>query len=324
MLGSNSFSGASFAAYALKNGAQVIGISRSAEVGLPFAPYKWTEHKHFEFYQLDLNTELNQIATLIQDSKPEFVVNFAGQGMVAESWEKPEDWFQTNVVATIKLHNILRTYRFLKKYVHISTPEVYGNCTGSITEQAPFHPSTPYAVSRAAADMSLQTFYCAYGFPVVTTRAANVYGPGQQLYRIIPKTILSIERGRRLPLQGGGTSRRSFIHIRDVCDATWRIMLHGKVGDTYHISTSGLVSIRGLVELICKQMGASFEEVTESAPERLGNDSAYDLDCSKLRETLGWTHSIDLVEGIGECISWVRSNYESFKDAPLSYAHKAS
>src|SRR5207245_8557556 len=125
----------------------------------------------------------------------------------------------TDAVSTVGVHARLRAFNFLKKYVHITTPEVYGSTVGFIDESAPFNPSTPYAVSRAAGDMSLKTYHANYGFPVVYTRAANVFGPGQQLYRIVPRTILSIKLGRKLQLDGGGSSQRSFIHISDVSDA---------------------------------------------------------------------------------------------------------
>jgi dTDP-glucose 4,6-dehydratase len=228
----------------------------------------------------------------------------------------------TNTVSTIKLHDELRKCDFLKRYVHVSTPEVYGSCTGFVKEDFPFNPSTPYAVSRAAADMSLRTFRAAYNFPVVTTRAANVYGPGQQLYRIIPRTILFILLGRKLQLHGGGVSTRSFIHMKDVSDATWKIMQGGRDGDTYHISTNEVVSIRELVERICTKLGVPFENHVEVVGERMGKDSAYHLDCTKLREELGWHDRIDLDQGLDECIAWVRENFEELKAQAYDYQHK--
>ena len=322
IVGSNSFSGATFTDFALQQGAKVIGVSRSPEPFDAFLPYKWHNHDNFTFYPLDLNSHLNKITALLQDTKPDYVVNFAAQSMVAESWLNPGDWFMTNTVSTIKFHDVLRKVDFLKRYVHVSTPEVYGSCTGFVKEDFPFNPTTPYAVSRAAADMSLRTFHTAYNFPVVTTRAANVYGPGQQLYRIIPRTILFILLGRKLQLHGGGVSTRSFINMRDVSDATWRIMQNGRDGDTYHISTNEVISIRALVELICLKLGAKFEDHVEFVGERLGKDSAYHLDSTKVREEIGWQDHIKLNQGIDECIDWVQNNFEALKDQPFDYQHK--
>jgi len=322
VIGSNSFSGASFVEFALRQGAKVIGTSRSLEPIDALLPYKWRNHRNFEFHQLDLNKDLARIDDLIQTERPAHIVNFAAQSMVGESWKTPEDWFMTNVVSTVKLHDVLRQCDFLKRYVHVSTPEVYGSCSGFVKEDFPFNPSTPYAVSRAAADMSLRTFHSAYNFPVVTTRAANVYGPGQQLYRIISRTILFVLLGKRLQLHGGGVSTRSFIHMADVSDATWRIMLNGSNGDTYHISTSEVVSIRELVERICNKLQVSFEDHVEMVGERIGKDSAYHLDSSKIRTELGWTDSVTLDQGLDECIAWVKENFESLKATNFDYIHK--
>ena len=322
VIGSNSFSGASFCDFALTQNVRILGTSRSAEPVPVFLPYKWHDHSRFEFYQLDLNKDLSQIMELVHDVKPEYVVNFAAQSMVGESWASPGDWFMTNAVSAVRLHDELRNCSFLKRYVHITTPEVYGKCSGFVKEDFPFNPSTPYAVSRAAADMSLRTFHAAYNFPVVSTRAANVYGPGQQIYRIIPRTILFILLGRKLQLHGGGVSTRSFIHIRDVAEATWNIMKNGRNGDTYHISTNEVISIRKLVERICEKLGVSFDKHVEVVGERLGKDSAYHLDSSKLRDELGWEDHYTLEQGLDECISWVQDNLDTIRLQPFDYIHK--
>ena len=297
VIGSNSFSGASFVTAALEAGYEVIGISRSREPNSVFLPYKKSE-KSMEFHQLDLNHHPNKIKTLIESKKPEYVVNFAAQSMVAQSWDQPSHWFTTNVLSTVQFHDHLRHCKFLKKYVHVSTPEVYGGCEGYVKESTSYRPSTPYAVSRAAADMSLYTFFKSYKFPVVFTRAANVYGPGQQLYRIIPRTILSIQLKNKLPLHGGGMSERSFIHIKDVSDATLRIMANGLPGEIFHIATNDSISIRSLVKKICDLMNVRFEDHVEIVGEQLGKDPAYLLDSSKLRNTMGWEDNIPLEEGI--------------------------
>src|SRR6187551_237706 len=137
VIGSNSFSGASFVSYLLEQGHEVVGSSRSPEPNQAFLPYKWREHSRFKFHQLDLNHDLEALMRAVIEFEPSYVVNFAAQSMVAESWQHPEHWFQTNVVANVKLHDQLRTCRFLEKYVHVSTPEVYGSCEGSVREDAP-------------------------------------------------------------------------------------------------------------------------------------------------------------------------------------------
>ena len=322
VLGSNSFSGSHFVDYVLDKGMKVTGISRSPEPHPVFLPYKRKQNPHFKFYQLDLNRDLDAIMEIIERERPHYVVNFASQSMVAESWQYPEHWFQTNVVANVKLHDRLRRCDFLKKYVHVSTPEVYGTCEGLVKENTYYNPSTPYAVSRAAADMSLMTFYRAYGFPVVFTRAANVYGPGQQLYRIIPRTILFFLTGRRLKLHGGGMSVRSFIHIRDVADGTLRVAKDASPGEIFHLSTTKTITIRTLVEMIAEMLKVDFHEHVEIAEERLGKDTAYLLDSTKARETLGWKDTINLEQGIEEVIAWVKENLDTLTQMPIDYIHK--
>ena len=325
VIGSNSFSGASFVAYCLSLGMEILGISRSREPADVFLPYKWdniNKSETFRFEKFDINHDTGKIAGSIQKFRPVYIINFAAQAMVAQSWEHPEHWYQTNVVGNVKLHDKIRNFNFLKKYVHVSTPEVYGNCTGQVTELMPFNPSTPYAASRAACDLHLRTFFNYYKFPVVFTRAANVYGPGQQLYRIIPRTILYIKLGKKLQLHGGGNSVRSFIHIRDVATATLKIAQESTIGEVYHISTDSYISIKDLVEVICVMMKADFTKAVEIVDERPGKDAAYLLNSGKLRKELGWADRIKLEDGVHETIDWVNDNFEELKKQPLEYIHK--
>lgn len=326
VIGSNSFSGASFVSHCLRDGWGVLGTSRSPEAHAVFLPYRWQrtaeELARFRFAQLDLNHHTSEILDLVAQSGASYVVNFAAQSMVAESWEHPDHWYQTNVVANVRLHDGLRKIAGLKKYVHISTPEVYGSCSGDVREDAPFNPSTPYAASRAACDLHLRTFIRQYGFPCVFTRAANVFGPGQQLYRIVPRTLLFLALGKKLQLHGGGHSVRSFIHIDDVSDATLRAALHGDLGDTFHISTTRTISIRDLVALMCAQAGVKFEDFAEIVADRPGKDSAYLLDATHARSKLGWQDLVSLEEGIADTKRWIDENLAVLRDQPASYIHK--
>ena len=223
----------------------------------------------------------------------------------------------------MRLHELLRNYDGLERYVHVTTPEVYGSTDGWVKEDAPFNPSTPYAVSRAAADMSLRTYFANYQFPVVFTRAANVYGPGQQLYRIIPRTIVAAMGGQKLRLDGGGKSIRVFIHMTDVSDATLKIARTGTLGDTYHISGYELVSIRTLVEMILKRLGKSFDDCVEIGPERPGKDTAYTLDSLKLRTELGWRDTVSLETGIDDVIRWAERFSDDLAKLPAKYQPQA-
>ena len=323
VIGSNSFSGSQFIKYLLEKGNKVIGVSRSEEINSVYLPYKWgIINGEFKFYTIDINNQLPDLLNILNEFKPEYIVNFAAQGMVAQSWETPQDWYQTNVVGQVKLHDQLRKLSFIKKYVHVTTPEAYGSTDGWIKENFNFAPSTPYAVSRAACDLHLMSFYKAYNFPVVFTRAANVYGPGQQLYRIIPRTMLSARLGKKMKLQGGGLSIRSFIHMDDVSAATLNIALTGFPGESYHISTNETISIRGLVEKICDLTNTNFTDLVEVSEDRLGKDQAYLLDSSKLRNNFSWQDKINIEQGLKNTLFWIDSNLDNLRLLPADYIHK--
>jgi dTDP-glucose 4,6-dehydratase len=323
ILGSNSFSGATFADFLAAKGHDVLATSRSEEAHDAFLPYKWEKRPgKVRFQRIDLNHDLDRLKSLLAAERPTHVVNFAAQSMVGESWLHPDHWMMTNVVSAVRLHDLLRNYDGLERYVHVTTPEAYGSTEGWVKEDAPFNPSTPYAVSRAAGDMSLRTYFANYGFPVVFTRAANVYGPGQQLYRIVPRTIVAAMGGQKLRLDGGGKSVRVFIHMTDVSDATVKVAQKGVLGDTYHISGYELVSIRALVEMILKRLGKSFEACVEIGPERPGKDTAYTLDSLKLRTELGWRDTLSLEHGIDDVIRWAERFKDDMSKLPTKYEHK--
>jgi len=323
IIGSNSYSGATFADFLAAGGHDVLATSRSEEPHHAFLPYKWQKRPGLvRFQRIDLNHDLDGLKALLGSERPTHIVNFAAQSMVGESWLHPDHWMMTNVVSTVRLHEMLRNYDGLERYVHVTTPEVYGSTDGWVKETVVFNPSTPYAVSRAAADMSLRTYFANYQFPVLFTRAANVYGPGQQLYRIVPRTILAAMGGPKLRLDGGGKSVRVFIHMTDVADATLKIARAGKPGDTYHISGYELVSIRALVEMILKRLGKSFDDCVEMAPERPGKDTAYMLDSVKLRTELGWRDILSLEQGIDDVIRWAERFSGDMAKLPAKYEHK--
>jgi len=333
VIGSNSFSGSHFVAEALRACHQVWGVSRSAEPDSVFLPYRWLDPstgeplanpQNFAFQAVDLNTQLTALLELIDRVQPTIIVNFAAQGMVAESWLNPTHWYQTNVVSQVALHDALRQQPFLQKYVHVTTPEVYGSTdAGWIREHSQFAPSTPYAVSRAACDLHLHSFHKAYGFPVVFTRAANVYGPGQQLYRIIPRAMLSARTSKPMQLHGGGYSERCFIHIRDAMQATLQLALEADPGSTWHLSTREPISIRALVERICERCGVPFSALVEESGERLGKDQSYLLDSTSIREAFSWNDQVSLEEGLSDTLAWVDKHLDQLKTLPWIYQHKA-
>lgn len=323
VIGSNSFSGSHFIDSVLeKTDYNVIGISRSEEYNLIFLPYKSKSKGRFEFFKRDLNKDLEDIINIFDKLKIEKLVNFAAQGMVGQSWINPEHWFKTNTLGIVSLTNKLKEKNYFKKYVQISSPEIYGSCNGLKEEHTTYNPSTPYAVSKAAGDMFIQTLIKQYKFPANFVRSTNVYGPAQQLFRIIPKTIIYGKLGRKIKLDGGGKAVKSYIHIRDVCNGIIKIMETEKTGEVYHLSPDSGISIENIVRKICSKLGKSFEEIVEIAPERPGQDAEYIINSEKARKELDWKPEINIDIGLDECIDWVEKNWKTVRSLSFDYIHK--
>jgi dTDP-glucose 4,6-dehydratase len=325
VLGANSFSGQDFVDLLLDDQEnQVIGISRSPERSALFLRYKTrADLARYRYHALDMNRDMPALLALLDAEQPAFIVNFAAQSEVAPSWIHPEHWYETNTVSLAKLINQLRRPTWLKRYVHISSPEVYGTCVGTVTEESPVNPSTPYAASKAAADMLLATYHRQFGLPLVTVRATNVYGARQQLFKIIPRSVIYIKLGRTIALHGGGVAVKSYIHIRDVSRGELAVMEHGRDGAIYHLSPDAGVAVREVVRTIAARLGVRFEDVTTAADERPGQDSAYVIDSTRARRELGWAPRIDISQGLAEVVAWVDEYWNEIRTQPLEYQHKA-
>ena len=324
VIGSNSFSGSDFVDLLLeKGGYSVVGISRSPEKRPLFLPYKRHKSPEFQFHQMDLNRDMDRIIGLLDSFEPDYVVNFAAQSEVAPSWENPSHWFRTNAVAVTELAHALKDRKYLQRYVHISSPEVYGTCTGKVCEDAPLNPSTPYAASKAAGDLSLLTFVKNFEFPMVMIRSTNVYGAHQQLFKIIPRSMISLKMGKKIQLHGGGTAVKSYIHIRDISRGELAAMERGRPGTIYHLSPDQGIAVRDVICRLCGLMGRDFEASTVAVRERLGQDAAYVIDSSRAHGELLWRPEVSLDEGLAGVVSWVESNYEQIQREPLEYVHRS-
>jgi dTDP-glucose 4,6-dehydratase len=325
VLGANSFSGQDFVDLLLDDPKyDVVGVSRSPERSGLFLKYRNRKDlSKYRYHALDMNRDMGRILSLLDEVKPDAVVNFAAQSEVAPSWDHPEHWFQTNTVALAFLVNHLRKRAYLKRYVHISSPEAYGTCVGTVTEDAPLNPSTPYAASKAAADQLLKTYAKQFGFPLLTVRATNVYGARQQLFKIIPRSAIYLKLGRPIELHGGGKAVKSYIHIRDVSRGEKAILERGRVGELYHLSPDRGVAVREVVQTICDRLGKRFEDAVKVVAERPGQDAAYVIDSTKARTELGWKPTISLDEGLTDVVDWVNANWAAIQAQPLEYRHAA-
>ena len=321
VLGSTSFSASDFSDLLLETQRyQILGISRSLESSQVMLKHLRHGNERYTFEKVHVFNEAERLMEIFDEFKPQYVVNFAAQGEVGTSFVHPVNHFQTNTMAVVQLTEELNKREYLKKYVQISTPEVYGTCSISTPESNEvFNPSSPYAASKAAADFYTNILHRTSGFPVCWVRATNVYGPRQQLYRIIPRTIIYVKLGKVLTLDGGGVAQKSFINIRDVSTAERLIMERGEPGEVYHLSPDQTVSVRSVVETVCAVMGACFEKHVEVGPERIGQDARYELSSEKMRQALGWKPQISFEEGVREVIQWVDDNWAFIQNMNLSY-----
>ena len=271
VIGSNSFSGSDFVDLLLDEARfDVLGISRSPEKSALFLPYRRKPQPRLRFLQADMNTDLAPMLRTLDEFRPNAIVNFAAQSEVGPSWKNPGQWFQTNAVALADLGNALKDRDYLDRYVHISSPEVYGNCVGTVREDAPVNPSTPYAASKAAGDMMLFMLAKNFGFPLTMIRATNVYGARQQLFKIIPRSAIYLKLGKTIELHGAGRAVKSYIHVRDVSRGELAAMERGADGDVYHLSPDEGVAVRDVVGEMCALAGKPFASSTRVVEERIG------------------------------------------------------
>lgn len=325
ILASNCFSGQDLVDLLLDDPhREIVGVGRSPEGSAAFARYRsHTGRERFRYHQLDINTDSDALLELFDHEKPDTIVNFAAQGEVGTSWEHPEQWLQTNAVAIARVVNHLRSGGYLRRFLQVSTPEVYGSIPDSATEDSPINPSTPYAAAKAAGDLMLATYAKQFGFPLLTVRATNVYGARQQLYRIIPRTLIRLRAGKKIQLHGGGRAVKSYIHIRDVSRGELDILEQGQIGECYHLSPDDAgVKIRDLVKLICDTVGVSFEQWTETVDERPGQDKAYIVNSYKARSEFGWSPAITLEAGLDEVRRWVDEYWEQLCKSDQDYVYR--
>lgn len=313
ILGSNSFSGNHLVGFLLKKNFLVIGCSLSNQSEEKFnalnkLPKKSTNK--FKFIKIDINKDFNKLQKLILVNKPDIIIDFLGQGMVAESWEYPHLTFNTNVLSKIKLYNFLVKQKFLKKYIKISTPEVFGSAKITNSNYKKYNPSTPYALSHSTIENYLFLLFKQFSFPVVISRFANFYGPYQKLYRLIPLAIHKANRKEKFFLHGGGTSRRSFIYADDFCEGIYKMINKAKIGKCYQFSSKEYFTIKNIVEIIYLKKNLNPKRYIVNVKDRPGKDKDYKIYDKDTREHLKWKNKTSIDEGINKVIEW----YDKYKN----------
>jgi dTDP-glucose 4,6-dehydratase len=171
--------------------------------------------------------------------------------------------------------------------------------------------------------MIVKVYQKQYGLPAAWVRATNVYGARQQLFKIVPRSVIYMKLDRKIRLDGGGVAVKSYINVRDVSRAELAVLQSGRNGERYHVSPDAGVAVCDIVRMIAERMGRAFADVTEIGAERPGQDAAYVIDSSKARQEFGWRPQIGIEQGLQETVDWVSRNWAEISRQPLEYRHKA-
>ena len=236
------------------------------------------------------------------------VIHFAAESHVDRSIQDSGPFLRTNVIGTQILLDAAREFN-VKKYVQVSTDEVYGSLgdIGSFTEETPLHPNSPYSASKAGADMLVQAYQHTFGMPAVITRCSNNYGPYQFPEKLIPLFITNIMRNEQVPVYGDGQQVRDWIHVLDHCtgvEAAWR---SGKPGEVYNFGGRCEKTNLDLTHTLLDLLGKP-HTLIKYVKDRPGHDRRYAIDCTKAERELGWTPKWTFEKGIRDTIDWYKDN----------------
>lgn len=262
---------------------------------------------NYSFVKGDIvNNEL--VRYIFEKYKITHVINFAAESHVDRSILGSEVFFRTNVLGTNVLLENAKLFG-VEKFVQISTDEVYGSLgpEGQFEETTPLQPNSPYAASKASADMMALAFHHTYNVPVVITRCSNNYGQYQFPEKLIPLMIINALNNKKLPVYGDGLNVRDWIYVIDHNKAVELVLDKGKIGEVYNIGAGTEKPNIEIVKLILNQLGKS-EELIEYVKDRLGHDRRYAINSGKLQNELGWRPEYSFNNAMKETIEWYLNN----------------
>ncbi len=234
------------------------------------------------------------------------VFNFAAESHVDRSIDNPKPFLDSNIFGVYTILEAIRKYN--KKLVHISTDEVFGSVkSGSADEEFPFNPSSPYAASKASAELLIKSYFTTYGSDILITRCTNNYGPRQFPEKLIPKTILLAMQNKKIPVYGNGKNVRDWIFVLDHCDAVLSIFAKGKTGQSYNIAGHNELDNNTIVRMILKIMEKP-SSLISYVKDRPGHDFRYSLDSTKIQREIGWKPKYTFEGGLNHTINWYLNN----------------
>jgi len=258
---------------------------------------------------------------VFSEARPDAVVNFAAESHVDRSILDPSPFVETNIKGVQVLLEAARQYK-VERFIQISTDEVYGSLgeIGKFTEDSPLKPNSPYAASKAAADLLCRAYHKAYGVPVIITRSSNNYGPYQFPEKLIPLMIRNALHRKPLPLYGKGENVRDWLYVEDNCRAIDLVLQKGRVGEIYNIGGGCEKRNIEVVRMICdilkdypktQDLKPKIQFIED--PRGAAHDFRYALDCTKIKEKLGWEPQVNFEEGLRRTVEWYLENQDWVK-----------
>jgi len=261
---------------------------------------------NYRFVRGDI-CDRNIIEELFSNNKIDAVINFAAESHVDRSIEDPGVFIQTDVYGTFVLLEASSKYK-AGVFLQISTDEVYGSIAdGSFKETDPLKPNSPYAASKASAEMIVRSFYKTYGTPVLITRTSNNFGPYQFPEKIIPLFVTNLIDGLKVPLYGDGMNVRDWIYVMDNCHALDLVLHRGEIGQSYNIGGGNEKPNVWITKTLLKLLEKP-QSMIQPVADRLGHDRRYSVDCTKIEKELGWKSETDFEEALEKTVKWYLNN----------------
>ncbi|MGG0590886.1 dTDP-glucose 4,6-dehydratase [Priestia megaterium] len=270
-------------------------------------------HENYTFVKGDINNR-ELVDHLVKYHDIDVIVNFAAESHVDRSITEPDIFIKSNVLGTQALLDVAKANN-LKKYVQVSTDEVYGSLgeTGYFTEETPLDPNSPYSASKAGADMLVSAYHETFGMNVNITRCSNNYGPYHFPEKLIPLMVTNALEGKELPIYGDGKNVRDWLHVKDHCAAIDLVIHKGEPGEIYNVGGHNERTNNEIVHLIVEKLNAP-KELIKFVEDRLGHDRRYAIDPTKLTTELGWKPKYTFDTGIVETIQWYLDNQDWWKN----------
>jgi dTDP-glucose 4,6-dehydratase len=305
--GGMGFIGSNFVRYVLREhpATRVVNLDKVTYAGNPRNLADLTGNPRYAFVQADV-CDAAAVGRALTAHGADQVVHFAAETHVDRSILGTGDFIRTNVEGTQVLLDAARAAG-VRRFLHISTDEVYGTLgsSGAFVEESPILPNSPYAASKAGADVLARAHHVTYGLPVIITRTSNNYGPYQFPEKFIPLMIVNALRGEPLPIYGDGLYVREWLHVDDHCRALACVLAEGRPGEVYNIGSGEERMNLEVAREILRLTGRP-ETLLRHVKDRPGHDRRYALDHAKLRRELGWAPGIPLAAGLRDAVEWYR------------------